>query len=180
LNVAVELAAPPAEFFEAFRDALRAGEPDAAAWDNVRADFARRLASPSGTAAVGGGGTGGATIAGAAPRGALQLPSFPPAWTNEVLEAEGAATAGGSKLKCARMAEAQAAKSFVAQIEKLPLSDAQTVGQAAQNDRRVHDAIDRAAGRGRTYKVEYDADGGAHVWVQLDLRNVWNELRAVR
>ncbi|MDQ3441346.1 MAG: hypothetical protein M3478_13455, partial [Planctomycetota bacterium] len=33
LNVGVELAAPPAEFFEAFRDALRAGEPDAAAWD---------------------------------------------------------------------------------------------------------------------------------------------------
>ena len=179
LNVGVELAAPPAEFFEAFRDALRAGEPDAAAWDNVRADFERRLASPSGTAAVGGG-TGGAVAAGAAPRGALQLPSLPPAWTNEVLEAEGFATAGGSKLKCARMAEAEAAKSFVAQIEKLPLSDAQTVGQAAEGDRRVRDAVERAAGRGRTYKVEYDADGGARVWVQLDLRHVWNELRAVR
>jgi hypothetical protein len=78
------------------------------------------------------------------------------------------------------MAEAEAAKSFVTQIEKLPLSDAQTVGQAAEGDRRVRDAIERAATRGRTYKVEYDADGGARVWVQLDLRHVWNELRAVR
>jgi hypothetical protein len=185
LNVGVELAAPPAEFFEAFRDALRAGEPDAAAWDNVRADFERRLSSPSGTAAVGGGreGVGGAgnpVVAGTAPKGALQLPSLPPAWTNEVLDAEGSATAGGSKLKCARMAEAEAAKLLAAQVEKLPLSDTQTIGRAAEGDPRVRDAVERAAGRGRTYKVEYDANGGARVWVQLDLRHVWNELRAVR
>jgi hypothetical protein len=179
LSVGVELAAPPAEFFEAFRDALRAGEPDAPAWDNVRADFERRLASPSGTAAVGSGASG-AVAAGAPPKGALQLPSLPPAWTNETIEAEGAATAGGSKLKCARLAEAEAAKLFVTQIDKLQLSDAQTVGQAAETDRRVRDAVDRATGRGRTYKVEYDADGGARVWVQLDLRHVWSELRAVR
>ena len=178
LSVGVQLAAPPAEFFEAFRDALRAGEPDAAAWDNVRGVFGRRLAAPSGTAAVGAGGT--AVAPGAPAKGALQLPSLPPPWTNQVVEAEGAATAGGSKLKCARLAEAEAAKSFLTQVEALPLSDAQTVGQAAQRDPRVRDAVDRALTKGRTYKVEYDADGGARVWVQLDLRHVWTELRAVR
>ena len=176
LSVGVHLAAPPAEFFEAFRDALRAGEPDAAAWDNVRADFEQRLAAPSGTAVVG----GVVAAAGAPPKGALQLPSLPPPWTNQVIEAEGSATAGGSKLKCARMAEAQAAKDFFTQVEALPLSDAQTVGQAAERDSRVRDAVDRAVTKGRTYKVEYDANDGARVWVQLDLRHVWNELRAVR
>jgi hypothetical protein len=184
LSVGVQLAAPPAEFFEAFRDALRAGEPDAAAWDNVRADFERRLAAPSGTAAVGAGAgaaPGAAAVAPGAPaKGALQLPSLPPPWTNQVIEAEGAATAGGSKLKCARLAEAEAAKSFLAQVEALPLNDAQTLGQAAARDPRVGDAVNRAVAKGRTYKVEYDADGGARVWVQLDLRHVWNELRGVR
>ena len=180
LSVGVQLAAPPAEFFEAFRDALRAGEPDAAAWDNVRADFERRLAAPSGTAAVGVGAGDPAVAPGAPAKGALPLPSLPPPWTNQAIEAEGAATAGGSKLKCARLAEAEAAKSFLTQLEALPLSDAQTVGQAAQRDPRVRDAVDRALTKGRTYKVEYDADGGARVWVQLDLRHVWNELRAVR
>ncbi len=170
LTVAVQLAAPPAEFFEAFRDALRSAEPDAAAWEAVRDDFQRRLASPAGVAAVGG----------AAAKPALQLPSLPPPWTNRQIEAKGSATAAGSKLKCARLAEAQAAKIFATQIESLPLTDDMTIGQAAERDPRVREALNRAASRGRTYKVEYDSDGGARVWVQLDLHHVWDELRGVR
>lgn len=172
LTVAVQLAAPPAELFDAFRDALRYGEPDAAAWESIRGDFERRLAVPSGTAAVGGD---------AGPmKPAVQLPSLPPMWTNRQIEAEGSATAGGSKLKCARLAEAEAAKVFAAEIEALPLTDALTIGQAAQRDPRIREAVDRAALRGRTYKVEYDSDGGARVWVQLDLHHVWEELRGMR
>lgn len=171
LNVGVELAAPPAEFFEAFRDALRAGEPDAAAWETVRGDFERRLALPAGTAAVGGG---------AAKPAVVQLPTLPPVWTNRQIEAEGSANAGGSKLKCARLAEGDASKKLAKQIEALPLTDALTAGQAAERDPQVRDALTRAASMGRTYKVEYDSAGGARVWVQLDLHHVWNELRGMR
>ncbi|HEV2293931.1 MAG TPA: hypothetical protein VGR35_08740 [Tepidisphaeraceae bacterium] len=173
LNVAVQLSAPPAEFFEAFRDALRFGEPDAAAWEAVREEFQRRLASPFGTAAVG-------AAAGVPTKPTLQLPALPPPWTNRQIESEGAATAAGSKLKCARMAEARAAEGLVTQLEALPLTENLTVGQAAERDPRIREALDRAASRGRTYKVEYDSDGGAHVWVQLDLHHVWEELRGVR
>jgi hypothetical protein len=171
LNVGVQLAVPPAEFFDAFRDALRDAAPDAAAWNAVRDDFARRLAVSVGTASVAGGGT---------TKISTQLPSLPPAWTNQQIEADGAAKLGGSKLKCARAAENEAAKQLTAQIEKLPLTDATTIGQAAERDPQVRDAISRAASRGRTYKVEYDAEGGARVWVQLDLSTVWNELRGGR
>jgi hypothetical protein len=170
LSVGVQLAAPPGEFFDAFRDALRAGEPDAAAWKSVGEEFQRRLATPTGVAAVGAD----------AAKPVLQLPTLPPVWTNGQIESEGAATAAGSKLKCARLAEAEAAQGFKSQIEKLPLSDVMTLGQAAERDPRIREALDRAALRGRTYKVEYDSDGGARVWVQLDLRQVWDELRAVR
>jgi hypothetical protein len=78
------------------------------------------------------------------------------------------------------LAEAQAARTFATQIESLPLTDDMTIGQAAERDPRVREALNRAASRGRTYKVEYDSDGGARVWVQLDLHHVWDELRGVR
>jgi hypothetical protein len=173
LSVGVQLAAPPAEFFEAFRDALRAGEPDAAAWDDVRGEFVQRLATPAGTASA----TGGGAATRPAP---LQLPALPPVWTNKQIEAEGYAKAGGSRLKCARLAEAQAAKGLLEQIDKLPLTDTVTIGQAAERNANVRDAAERAALRGRSYKVEYDSDGGARAWVQLDLRTVWDELRSAR
>ena len=171
LNVAVQLAVPADEFYGAFREALRAGEPDAAAWSAVRDDVAQRLVTPEGIASAAGGGT---------TKISLQLPALPPTWTNQQIEADGAAALVGSKLKCARAAEAEAAKQLTTQIEKLPLTDALTIGQAAERDPQVRDAISRAAARARTYKVEYDADGGAKVWVQLDLHDVWSELRGAR
>jgi hypothetical protein len=174
LNVAVQLAAPAAEFYDAFRDAMRAAEVDAVAWDAVRGEFAQRLAAPTGVAPVPG---KAAAVASPAP---LQLPALPPVWTNQQIEAEGYATAGGSKLKCARLAEARAATDLLGQIEKLPLTNAMTIGQASEQDAQVREAASRAASRGRTYKVEYDSDGGARVWVQLDLHSVWQELRGAR
>ncbi|MGB7158253.1 MAG: hypothetical protein WBD40_09325, partial [Tepidisphaeraceae bacterium] len=108
------------------------------------------------------------------------LPSLPPVWTNRQIEAEGSAAVAGSKLKCARAAEAEAAKNLVAQIDPLSLTTDLTIAQAAERDPRVRDAVNRATARARTYKVEYDTDGGARVRVQLDLRDVWDELRAAR
>jgi hypothetical protein len=167
----VQLAVPVDDFYNAFRDALRAGGADAAAWLAVRDDFARRVATPEGVASAAGGGT---------TKISLQLPALPPTWTNQQIEAQGAAALVGSKLKCARAAEAEAAKELTAQIETLPLTDALTIGQAAERDPQVRDAVSRAAARARTYKVEYDSDGGAKVWVQLDLHDVWTELRGAR
>ncbi len=168
LNVGVSLSAPPAEFFEAFRDALRAAEPDAPAWETVKTEFAQRVGAPTGSAAV-----GGAPAAQSLP----PLPTLPPVWTNQQIEAEGSAAVAGSKLKCARAAEAAAAKNLAAQIDSLPLTPDVTIAQAAERDPRIRNAIYRATARARTYKVEYDTAGGARVRVQLNLREVWDELR---
>jgi hypothetical protein len=60
----------------------------------------------------------------------------------------------------------------------LPLTKTLTIAQAAQRDSRIAEAVQRAVDQARTYKVEYDQDG-ARVQVNLDLSNLWDELRSL-
>jgi hypothetical protein len=54
-----------------------------------------------------------------------------------------------------------------------------TLGMAAQRDPRVEAAVDRVMQRAHLYKIEYRPDGSAAVSVQLDLRDVRNELETL-
>jgi hypothetical protein len=115
-------------------------------------------------------------VAGAAPVGGVALPSRPPEWVWKQLDADARAGGGGTALKCARAAEGAAVGKLRAQVEGLSL-DGMTVGEAAKRDRRVADAVSRGVSRARVYKSDYHEDGTVTVYVSLDLRDVWEELR---
>jgi hypothetical protein len=55
-----------------------------------------------------------------------------------------------------------------------------TVDDAAKRDPRIARALERAMLRARTFKVDYDADGGVTVRMTIDAEDVWDEIAAVR
>lgn len=178
LQVALSLATPPMEFYQALRSAVDVkGASDDAAWAPVREEFERRAGSSVGRAAVA---TTATNPANALRPASVELPAIPPAWTNDQVDADGTAPAGTSKLKSARVAEADAAENLLAELEKLPLAPGQTVGDAARDNPRVRSALARAVKRARPSKVDYGNDGSVRVHVVMNLRDLWDELRAAR
>jgi hypothetical protein len=51
-----------------------------------------------------------------------------------------------------------------------------SIGEAAKQDPRIADAVDRVLLRARIYKVEYRADGSVMVRMMIDSRDLWYEL----
>jgi hypothetical protein len=106
----------------------------------------------------------------------VAIPSQPPRWVIEQVDAKGASRAVNGRLKTARAAENAGRDKLRGKIEELSLSRNLTLGDAAKRDPRVKAAIDRAVEHARPRKVNYLSDGGAEVSFTLDLRDLWYEL----
>jgi hypothetical protein len=177
LQVHVTLAAPADELAETFRAAASSQKqvrlpPDEPTWEIIRQDFVSRLSSTTGHGTA-------ARPATAVEPVAIALPQTPPDWVNRQLDAEGTARPrAGSRLKSARAAEADAIAHLRSQVNALPLAGGSTLGEAAAHDPRLADAVSRALSQARTYKVDYRPDGSAYVRMTLDLREVWEAIRA--
>ena len=65
------------------------------------------------------------------------------------------------------------------QVEALPLTRTQTLGEAAARDPRIRDAITRAVDRARVEKTDYYHGPDVQVEMRLELHDVWEQLRAL-
>jgi hypothetical protein len=175
LDVEVALAADSKELFEVFRVAIenqeRLPKPKAAEdWRDIEKDFVAKMAAAVGRARVNDG-----KVTAVAQR--VNLPARPPAWVEKSIAVVGTSPAKGGKLKTSGAAERDAQSKLTERIEMLELNPNLTVGQAARQDQRISTAIARAVKRASPHKFQYNADGSATVYVDFDLRDLWEELR---
>ena len=110
----------------------------------------------------------------------VEIPLDPPAWVARQINAKGAAPPVDGRLKTARAAERAARADLARQLEELALTGKLSLGDAAQRDDQVRDALERTVRRAKVRKVNYLADGSAEVSFSLDLRELWRELDAGR
>jgi hypothetical protein len=106
----------------------------------------------------------------------IDLPTEPPAWTEQPLMAEGTADGRGSKLKTARVAEAAALDGLRETIDGLSLTSTLTIGDAVKKSPAIAQAVDRCLLDARPYKVEYRADGSVSVKSTLNPRELWGAI----
>src|SRR5262249_23283396 len=107
------------------------------------------------------------------------VPAQPPQWVFQQIEAEGRSSRLGSPLRTKQAAEDSATEVIRVKLLALPLSHGVSIANAAARDPAVRDAVDRALGHARVYKVDYDsADGSVAVKMMLDPRIFWEELTA--
>jgi hypothetical protein len=174
LQLEVTLATPGGELADVFLRALDAAKPplvtlDEQARSRVRQAFEARVpAAPRGTA--------GAAGPNAATQPAMKIPSEPPAWVNDQLDAEGSGTSKSSRLKAARAAENDAQAKLRGKVDALELAKGLTLGEAARQDPRINDAVTKAIVRTRAARVDYQPDGSAKVRVTLDLHDLWEAM----
>lgn len=108
--------------------------------------------------------------------GQLALPARPPAWLRDPITAEFVAPFTQNKLRTARRAEAAAVGVLRARVEALAFNDTLSLGQAAVADARYRDALDRAIGQARAFKVDYRGDGSVAVSVTIDANELWGAM----
>lgn len=173
-QVEVTLSAPPVETFAVIRRTLstmpHGRDLTEAQWAEIREQFLMDISVATGLGAV-------PTTATVLPiQPTVQLPTQPPVWIGEMIDAEGTSDAIDTKLKTARAAEQQAIDKLRQQVLQLPLTPDLTIGQAAERDPQLAQAVDRALQRSRTYKSDYHADGRVVVHTSLELRDVWEQL----
>ena len=183
LVVKVSLGVDPEEYFGQVRSALEGqqaisppkSEED---WERVRQDFLAAFRGAVGRAT--------AKVDPPTSDNPRVKPFVPqvrqaPTWVNDVVSAEGTASAGGTtaaaKLRARQKAEAEARDSIWDRIESLQLDNGVTVGQAMKQDPRLAAAVRRAIDRTRPTKTEYRSDGTVVVRMAYDLRDVWDEVR---
>jgi hypothetical protein len=175
LEVRLTLAAAPDELWSTLRAGLeRQSDVPAprseAQWDQMRKQVEDRMAPPVGRAVA---------VAGQAGAAAVAIPLEPPAWADDIADAEGSATAASSpKLRTARAAEAVALEHLRGRINALPLTAKLTLGDAARQNPRIEAAVSRSLSRARLSKVDYDSPtpGAVRVKMTLNLADVWREL----
>jgi hypothetical protein len=179
-EVRMTVATPGEDLWGVFRESLSQqttvpAPRDDAGWARLRDEVVRRIER-----VVGRGFVPRREAAAAAPVAQVAIPRDPPAWANGQITAVGEAAAGGPRLLVARSAESKAIGNLRTRIEKYPLTDTLTVGDAARQDPRLAEALDRGLARARTQKVDYGTAGAVTVRIGLDLRDVWYELRERR
>jgi hypothetical protein len=140
-----------------------------AEWDRVREQVNARVAPATGAGTV----QPGPAHPGPA---ASALPVQPPAWVNQLIQAEATAAQNGSELHTARKAEALALEKLRDQVNRLSLSDGKTIGAAAGHDPAIEQAVTKSLGRARPYQVDYGSKGAVTVHVSLRLSDLWAEL----
>ena len=172
LSIHLALAAQPEDLWRVTKSALarQTQVPVAtgqAAWDRLEEQAIARAAPPVGVA-----------VAQAEKATAPQrlIPAEPPDWSARQTDAQATSPAHGSKLHTARAAEALALEKLRAQINALPMGPKLTVGEAAKSNPRIEEAVSRALGRARPYKVDYGASGAVTVHVSMNLADLWSEL----
>lgn len=143
-----------------------------AGWAEVRSEFERRMSAPIGRATA-----PGAIGAQPAARSRTVLPAKAPEWVGRKLEAEGIADSGSSKLKAAREAEGIARKKLTDEVRHLPMPGGLTLGKIADQDPSLHEAVKKVLDRAAT-QIDYNHRKGVSAILHLDLREVWDALRA--
>jgi hypothetical protein len=178
LEVRLALSVAPQELWPQLKEALQKQKnvptPDKTNdWIRLREQVLARMAPPVGAS------TAGATVA-TATRPVIALPELPPPWTSDALEAQATANSAGAALRTARAAETAAARELRIKIEALLLSPGLTLGEAARQDPRIAQAIDRSLQRAQIAKVDYDSPtrGSVRAELSLNLEDVWRELNA--
>lgn len=173
-QVHVTLSAPPMETFEVIRAALaelpQGRDLTDAQWQSIREQFMMQISAATGQGAV----PQTATVLPIQPT--VQLPTQPPVWISDMIDAEGTSVAVDNRLKTTRAAELQALDKLRQQVLQLPLTPDMTIGEAATRDPALAEAVNRALERSRTYKSDYHADGRVVVRTSLELRDVWEQL----
>jgi hypothetical protein len=173
LVVHLTLSTPPDELWAAVKTALArqnhvplpGSQPQ---WDRLEEQVIARAAPAVGSGAV---------PTGEKPVAPTVLPSKPPPWVVQRLEAEATSNSEGQKLRTARRAEALALEKLRAQIEALPLEGGTTVGQAAHQNPAIAKALAKAMGRAKPFKVDYGTNGSVTVHVSIGLSDVWGEIK---
>lgn len=112
--------------------------------------------------------------------GRYLLPSEPPQWVFGLADAEGLANSADTRLKTARLAEANTLSTLQDRIQALEVNQGVTLGALADKTPGVRRAIANALQQARVYKTEYRADGSVLVRMSLNLRILWGELDASR
>jgi hypothetical protein len=181
LQVEITMAGTPNGMFDTVRHAVteRSDLPiprDEAGWALVRHDFETRMAVPTGRGSAAGAAT--LPVGVRAARVRVTMPPRAPEWTARRVDVQAVADTGDSKLKGAREAESAARRKLAAEIDALPLDRDLTVGKAAEQDPRVHDAVLVALDKARTTNTDYTHQKGVAVTLQLDLQDLWDALRA--
>jgi|GEM_PF-3391930 len=110
----------------------------------------------------------------------IDLPRVAPRWASQSMRADGKSGPTSTKLRAARLAEIDALGNLRHQIDALSLTPKATLGDASKGSAEVNNAIARAVQRARLTKVDYQADGGATVQVNLNLADLWRDLDAAR
>jgi hypothetical protein len=90
--------------------------------------------------------------------------------------AEGTAVGRDSKLKTARVAEANAEDVLRKMVYALPLTTTMTIGDAAKKSTAIANAVDHCLAGARPYKVDYRADGSVLVKSSMNPRELWAEI----
>jgi hypothetical protein len=174
LSVKLTLSAPVEGLWPVLRGALGRQKQvplpgTQAEWDRLQHDVATHVAPAQGI------GTVQAPVQPAAAQGML-LPAQAPAWAIQQAETEATSSDDGARLRTARRAEALALEKLRHVVEGLPLAQGVTVGGAAERDPRIAQAVVRALGRARPFKVDYGAKGSVTVHVAFRLSDLWAEL----
>jgi hypothetical protein len=142
-------------------------------WIRVREEVLARMAPPVGSS------TASANAAGAT-RPAVALPTDPPPWANDAIDAVATAASSGSSLRTARAAETAAARELRIKLDALLLAPGLTVGDAAKEDARIEQAVSRTLQRAQIARVDYDTPtrGSVRAKLSLNLEDLWRELNA--
>jgi len=178
LEIRLALSVAPQELWPQLKEALQKQKkvptPDKTNdWIRLREQVLARMAPPVGAS------TAGATAA-ASTRPTIALPAQPPPWTNDAIDAEATASSAGAALRTARAAQTAATRELRIKLDALLLSPGLTLGEAAKQDPRIEQAIDRSLQRAQIAKVDYDSPsrGSVRAKLSLNLEDVWRELNA--
>jgi hypothetical protein len=89
------------------------------------------------------------------------------------VEIVGQAEPAGSKLRARMQAEADARAKLRQRLESLQLEKDLTVGDAVRQSPRIAENVAAYVEQVRPYRTEYQSDGGAAVYLQADLGELW-------
>jgi hypothetical protein len=175
MDVEVALGVDDAEFFDVIRSAVET-QPNAAVptspdeWNQLRRELERRRAPAVGQARC-------SLVSPATKTGGFHIPSRAPDWIEQQIVVIGEAQGGRDKLQNAARADTIAKAKLRSTIEALELEKGLTIAQAARQDPRIADVIERTIRRAVPFKTEYRGNSGAAVHVQADLHDLWDDLR---
>jgi len=141
----------------------------------ARRNFESQFQPPTGSARADST-TASATTPHSAGPARVVIPSAPPAWVKKPISAEARASSAGSRLLTMRSAELKATENLRAQVNALELAPGLTLSDAARQDPGVAQALGGALDRARVVKSDYSANGDAAVRVEIDPRDLWDEL----